>query len=122
MEAKLSNVICRRCNRKLPAGDALYFDGFAYHDSCLPRAAREGCGSPARVTKKNPFVIRLYDKLVRECSEKGTGNVEQICAKIGPELNCHPRYIEHWINQLAVGGYLKREFNTLQLVKRPEIS
>jgi len=108
---------CTRCKRKIDPQELAVFDGKSYHLSCLPKRAEE----KVKGEEKEPsFPLKIYNRLEASSEDGEIRNLDQVCARIGVEFNCHPNLIDHWVNQLDRAGFLKREHNTVELIERPK--
>lgn len=114
----MANATCSRCGRIVPDSDHFSHDGRAYHELCLPRKARAGY---APEPKKQPFTIRLYNRLAFLVQENKITPLEKVLGALAVEFNTNAGYLGYVIKQLEAAGCVERKFDVLTLIKAPQV-
>ena len=120
-------AICRRCNRVVSPDDHVAFEGFAYHNKCLPMRAlideKTGEAIPKRTPtiEKKSVALRIYEALERRAVDRKIQNLEMALNQIAIEMNTNTGWVEYYVRQLDAAGHVCRLFNTLELRHPPPV-
>ena len=114
-------VLCKRCGRVVPPDDHVAFEGFAYHNTCLPKRALEGEKGSQKKGEHKPFVQRFWDELEAVATDGKIPNLDQALVAIAIKLNVNRGYLEYLLRELDMIGSVYRIYNSLELRERPTV-